>query len=208
VPRRHSQGPRGRSRGHPLPPTRLARGSVPCHGARAARGPHRRDGAACSPWSPTSARSICPQVAPRPTAGCKPTTCGCAWTALNCRRWGQGARARVAPRRYWRPLRRGTPPHRRKNVLHCPGRPPGPGYSQIAGHTDPQTAQGTHYGLLQLRPGPDLPAAGCGARTDVGGPGPPSPLPPHCPSRPGPRRKGHTILLQAAMPHQLPVVGP
>jgi len=38
-----------------------------------------------------------------------------------------------------------------------------------AGHADPQVAQGNHCGLLQLRPGLDLPAAGCGRRADVGG---------------------------------------
>jgi len=99
-------------------------------------------------------------------------------------------------------------PHGANTFSTVRAAPPGPGYSQIAGHTDPHAAQGTHCGLLQLRPGPDLPAVGCGARTDVGGPGPPSPLPPHRPSHSGTRKEGHTILLHAEMPPQLPVVGP
>jgi len=78
-------------------------------------------------------------------------------------------------------------PPRRKHALHCPGCPPGPGYPQPAGHAGPHAAQGTHCGLLQLHPGPDVPAAGRGARADVGGPGPPSPLPPR---RAGPSARG------------------
>jgi len=66
-----------------------------------------------------------PQAPPRPTAGCRPTTCGCGWSPMNCRRWGRGARVRALPRRYWRPLPRGTPPSRRKHVLHCPEPPQG-----------------------------------------------------------------------------------
>jgi len=45
--------------------------------------------------------------------------------------------------------------------------PQGPGYPQFAGHADPHAAQGIHCGLLQLRSGPDVPAAGRGTRADV-----------------------------------------
>jgi len=85
---------------------------------------------------------------------------------------------------------------------------PGPEYPPNAGHAGPHAAQGTHCVLLQLRPGPDVPAEGCGTRADVGGPGPPSPLPPHRAGRPGPRREGQTILLYLKMPPEPPVVGP
>jgi len=83
-----------------------------------------------------------------------------------------------------------------------------PGHPQTAGHPGPDAAQGTHRGLLQLRPGPDLPAAGSGARADMGGPGPPPPLPSHRAGRPAPGMEGHAILLNTAMSPQLPVVGP
>jgi len=76
-------------------------------------------------------------------------------------------------------LAAGNSAPRHRHALHFPGRPPGPGHPQLAGHAGHNAAQGTHCGLLQLRPGPEMPAAGRGTRADVGEPGPPSPLPPH-----------------------------
>jgi len=71
VPRQ--AGNRG-SQPNPAPPdsgpgTTQGCGSAPCLGARAARGPRRRGGAACSPLCPTSARCTCQRVRPRRTHG-------------------------------------------------------------------------------------------------------------------------------------------
>jgi len=199
---------RGRSRGRSPRPTRLACGSAPCHGARGARGPRRQDGAVCSPWSHTSARSTCPRAPParrlaadhnlRVCLACQePSAVGSRCPGPRC---SSAVLAALA-------AGNSAPPG--ANTFPAGwGAPPGPGNPQSAGHAGSHAAQGTHRGLIQLRPGPDVPAASPGARADVGGPGPSPSLPPHRAGRPAPRREGYTILLNVAMSPQLPVVGP
>jgi len=54
----------------------------------------------------------------------------------------------------------------------------------VAGNTDSHTAPGPYRGLIHVRPGTGLPAAGPGTGPDMGDPDPPAPIPPASPSRP------------------------
>jgi len=83
------------------------------------------------------------------------------------------------------------PPARTRSPLSGP--PPRAWISSKCWHADPHVAPSTHCDLLQLRPGPDVPAAGCGSRADVESPGPAPPLPPHRAGSPGPRGEGHPV---------------
>jgi len=202
VTRRRSQARCGRSRGHPPPPARLACGSVPCHGARAAIVPYQPDGAACSPWSTTSASpdSLLQAHKLRVCLACHELSAvGSRCPGPRC------SSAMLAALAAWNP----APPAQTLSPLSGPPPPQGLDIPNLLARQIPTLRRvPTHCGLLLLRPCPDLPAAGGETRADLGGPGPPSPLPQHCAGRPGPRREGQTILLHAKMPPQLPIVGP
>jgi len=62
--------------------------------------------------------------------------------------------------------------------------PIGTGSGAFAGYTDSYAAPDPHRGLLPVRPGPDLPAAGPGTGPDMGDPGPPAPISPCRPRGP------------------------
>jgi len=82
--------------------------------------------------------------------------------------------------------------------------PGGPGPGAPIGNPDPHAAQGPHRGLVHVRPGTHLPATGPGAGENMGDPGTPSIIPPHCPRCPRTGRQGDEILIDPAMPTQLP----
>jgi len=144
------------------------------------RGPHRRDGAACSRWFPTSARRTYIPVRPRRMPGLTPKSSGCARLARLYPQKGRGERDHAAPRGTWRHWPWATPPPPSTSTLAtCRAPPAVHGPRAPAGDLHPHAAPGPHRGLLHVRPGTDLFTARPGAEADMAHPGAPSHLPPH-----------------------------
>jgi len=78
------------------------------------------------------------------------------------------------------------------------------GLGAPTGNTDFHAAQGPHRGLLHVRPGAHLPAAGPGTGADMGDPGSSSHIPPHRPRSPRTSRQGDEVHIEPAVPAQLP----
>jgi len=130
------------------PPNHPACGSAQCRVAHASRGPHRRDGAACSRWYLSSARCTYQPVRSRRMPVVTPTASGCAWRAGSYPHNGRCTRGHGAPRRYWRylPLTT-TPPYSTSTLATGRAPPGGPGPRTPLGDSHHYAAQGPHRGL-------------------------------------------------------------
>jgi len=175
----------------------------------------RREGASPTGWSClqslgglTSAQFTYQQVRPRRTHGLTPMSSVCAWPAGKLPLEGRGARDHAAPRRYWRRWPWATRPPPSAGTLATGRATPGElGPGAPAGNTYSHAAHGPHRGLLHVRPGANLLAAGPGTGADMGDHSPPSPIPPHRPRSPPTGRQGNEVLFDPAMSAQLPGSG-